>query len=163
MADQLLTLNQVMDYNLRYLLGTRCNTSATLAPGSTASRIDIDTDTTASVSYSIAGQMYTKAATANIQWGTAATSGVELDTMAVLEDRWYCVSLDSGGNLKVTQGEDGGGRPDPYTSTTTGTFDTCVIGYIHVVLANAATFDPGTTNFNATDVTTTFVNAAIPF
>jgi hypothetical protein len=159
MAEQKLTLNGIMDYTLRYLVGTRSTVKPVFATGSTASRIT----TTNAFAYTIAGQQYTAAALTNAQWGTVATSGVLLDAMGVLEDRWYTISLNAAGALRITQGEDGGGRPDPYTSTTTGTFDTCVVGYIHVVLANAAVFVPGTTNFSATDVTTTWIDAAIPF
>lgn len=158
-----ISINDFTRYSWQYLIGNRSLVSPLFVKGSTASRIT----TTVAFEFTVAGIMYTSGALTNKTWGTVATSGVLLTAQAAIEARWYCLSINSAGTFYVTQGPAAATvalaqKPDPYTSLTTGVIDTTVLGYISVVTANAATFTPGTTAFDATDVTSVFYNVSVP-
>jgi len=137
--------------------GTFCLSKATLAIGGTdKATLSITAPNGAGVDYAINGVMYHEADAADALALTAAT------TQAVLTSCIYLVCLDSSHTISTVKGTErlttdlASGKyvldfPAP-------TVDTCCIGYIKVVLANAATFTAGTTELNATDVTATYVD-----
>lgn len=135
--------------------GTFCASSAGLAIGSTKTGIAIAAPNGAGVDFCINGVAYHKAdaATAAI---TAASA------QAALTDCIYLICLNASGTVSsvkgtevltasITNGDVALPIPLPLAST-------CPIGYVRVKTAAATTFTAGTTDFDATGVTASYVN-----
>jgi len=134
--------------------GTMCLSKAGLAIGSTAKELSFDSpngDT--GIEYAIKGILYYLADDATV----AVTAGT---AQSALTTCIYLVCLDSSGTLSTVQGTE-----QLNASLTAGTVvldwptptaDTCCIGAAKVKCENAATFTAGTTDFDETDVTTTY-------
>ncbi len=140
--------------------GTLCFSKAGLKIGnSDAKDVDIAAPNGAGVDFSIGGIMYHKADAADIAI-TAATAQAALTTCL------YLVTLTSAGTLATVKG----------TEVTTANIgvtdvlkwpepaaDTCPIGALRVLTAASTTFTAGTTDLDATGVTTTYIDLfAIP-
>jgi hypothetical protein len=135
--------------------GTFCLSKAGLSIGSTASKVAIAAPNGAGVDYAIEGTLYHKADTADIAI-TAATAQAASTTCL------YLVCLDASGDLTTEKGTE-----VTTTDMTNGnsvlhwpnpTEDSCPIGALKVVTSSSATFTAGTTNLNATGVTTTYID-----
>lgn len=129
----------------RVLTGTRAYTTGTLAIGTTKTKVTTGTD----IHYSINGQLYKKAAAADVfvhQDVEPQASGTTI---------WYGCFLDSSGAGTIYKGT-ASALPDIPVNTTTGVPTKCLVGAIKVVAA--ATFTPGTTNHDAANITTTYYN-----
>lgn len=124
---------------------THAFSSGALAEGTNAATFK----TTATVNYCIASVHYTKGATDNVGFTAAAAQGT-------LTNCIYLVCLDSAGTFSTVKGTAAASNGAP--SIPAPTAGTCPIGYIHVSLANAATFTAATTDLSASDVTGTYIN-----
>jgi len=127
--------------------GTFCLSKAGLGIGSTEKQVSIAAPNGAGVDYCIKGIMYHKADAATV----AITAG---DVQPVLTTALYVVCLNSAGTLSTVKGGEalsGGILHWPEIDE-----DLCPIGAIKVALADAATFTPGTTDLDASDVTATY-------
>jgi hypothetical protein len=133
--------------------GTMCFSKAGLV--STDAAIDIVAPNGAGVDYAIGGVLYHAAD----QTDTAMTAAA---AQAALTTCIYLVCLDSSGTLTTVKGTEvltadiASGKsvltwPQPAAST-------CPIGAIKVVCASGYTFTCGTTQVDATGITTTFVD-----
>ena len=151
-----------MTINLNELArgGTMCLSKAGLAIGSTPAQVAIAAPNGAGVDFAINGVIYHKADAASVAI-TAATAQAASYTCI------YLVCLNSSGTLStvkgtavltanLTAGTDVLQFPTP-------TADTCPIGYLKVATAAGYTFTAGTTDLNATGITTTYVDLlAVP-
>lgn len=168
-------LDASFDASIRKLLGDRCMVKCTLAinAGSAAT-----IKTTGAVIYSIGGVVYTKTALAaqsfavtHDAFGNPVASGVAAFVQPVLKTVFYVVSLKADGTVAVSQGNFLGQSvvfPADLSKILTGNGDLPVepdgytaIGVVKIALANAATFTPGTTALDATDVTATYYDVAV--
>lgn len=168
-------LSSINDGALRKALGNRCQTFATLAinAGSAAT-----IKTTGATIYSIDGVLKTKAALSAQSFAvTHRADGLAVDANepAYVQPAgttvFYVVALDATGTVAIVQGTFAGQsvtfKPD-LSRIETGTglipFEPAgytAIGVVKVVTANAATFTPGTTALDATDVTATYHNVTM--
>lgn len=139
-------LKDLQDEALRTLLGTRCYTKAVAAIGSAAAKVK----TTAAISYSINGIMYTKGATDDL-W---VLSG---KTVPASSTCYFLLCLDATGASVVVQGTSTGHGEIPKTS---GIPTACPIAELKVVTSAAGTFIPGTTELSAAQVTDTYTDLA---
>lgn len=106
--------------------------------------------TTATISYLLNGLFYSKAATDNLVFSSGHTA------LANNQACLFGLFLDASGNVSTTQGPIvSAGDPCPVPATPAGV---AIFGLIKVV-TGAGTFTPNTTEFDASGVTTTFVNA----
>lgn len=136
------------DFNLlRAQLLNRCVQACGLAEGTNANTIK----TVNAVSFSINGQLYTKAATDNIAMTAAAQQAVSTYCL-------YLVSIDSAGAVTVTKG----------TSVATDTAvlpalpaSSAPLGFFKVVTDGVTTFTSGTTDLGAAGLTVTFGDLAV--
>lgn len=107
--------------------------------------------TTATIAYLLNGLFYSKAATDNLVFSSGHTA---------LGNNQACLFglfLDASGNVSTTQGPIvSAGDPCPVPAAPG---NAAIFGLIKVV-TGAATFTPNTTAFDASGVTTTFLNAA---
>ncbi len=124
----------------RFLIGTRAFTNGKLAIGSAATKAK----TAAAVDYTIAGVMYSKAATDDLFVHT------DLTVQADGETKYYLLSLNAAGTALITAGDAGGVLP-------TCPALNCPVGYLKIV-ADGASFTPATTDHDAANITTTYVN-----
>ena len=169
------SLSLAFDAAIRKLIGDRCHVKAVLAiNGAGAATVK----TTNAIIYSIGGVMLTKAALAaqsiaitHDAFGNLVASGVAAYVQPVLTTVVYVLSLDASGNVAVSQGTYAGQNvkfANDVSKVYLGTGGVPVepagftaFGAIKVALANAATFTPGTTALDATDVTATYSDIAI--
>lgn len=124
---------------LRNLLGNRCYSYATIAIGTTKSKIK----TTSAVSYSIDGVMYTKAATDDLFVFSDVT------VQAAGTTKYYALCLDASGTATVISGTSTAMPDIPSTR--------CVIGALKMVCGSAS-FTPATTLLDAANITATYYN-----
>lgn len=105
------------------------------------------------ITYILNGIFYSKAATDNLAFSAGHTA------LAASQSCVFAVWLDSAGNVTTTQGPIvASGDPCP-VPTSNGA--RALIGLIKVVCSAAGAFTPGSTNADATGVTTTYTNAAV--
>lgn len=151
-----------MTLNLDELVrgGTVCLSKAGLAIGSTATGLSIAAPNGAGVDYCIDGILYHLADAATV----AVTAGT---AQGLLRKCIYLVCLDSSGTLSTVQGT--AQLTADLTAGTatlewpTPTADTCCIGAVKVQTASTANFTAGTTDFDASNVTTTYYDLfAVP-
>jgi hypothetical protein len=166
-------LSDVLSATLRKAIGNFCLTKVALAihGGSAAATIA----STGTMTFVIDGRFYTKAALSAQSFAVthdfrgiavSDTAGISEYTQPVTKTAYYLVCVNSGGTVAIVQGTYSGqsitvngtpgliltgdgdipAEPSGYTA----------IGMVKIALANAATFNPATTNFDATDVTATF-------
>ena len=139
-----------MSYNLEQQSGINgCFDNPALAIATTTSAFK----TANAISYAIAGQIYSKAATDNIAF--SAVSGT-LSNLSAGQQCVFLVCIDSAGTVKVVQSpivSSGDANPVPAVP---GGY--AAIGAIKVNAA--ATFTVGTTALNAANITTTYFNFA---
>lgn len=123
--------------------------------------------TTAATVYTVNGKIFAKAATDNIAF---ATAGDAFYTQPVLSTAYYIVLINAAGTVTVLQGRPStltaldGNKPGalPNIPDAVSALN-AVLGVLKVVVANAATFLPGTTDLSATDVSDTWTDLmAIP-
>jgi hypothetical protein len=135
---------------------TACFSKAGLAEGTSANTIKTAAPNGAGIDFAINGLAYHKADTDNI----AMTA---LAAQAALTTCLYAVWINSSGTVSLTKGTE-----VTTASLTSGTnvlkppadeADKCLLGYMKIALANAATFTSGSTDLSATDVTATFYDA----
>lgn len=168
-------LSSLASASLRKVLGNRCLTKAVLArDADTATTVQ----TTNATTYSVNGVLYSKAALNNQSVvvthrhdGTPVTAAQPQFVQPVGTKVKYVVALDAAGNVAIVQGSFAGQvirDPANLALVITGDGDIpeepegyTAIGYFEVALANAATFTPGTTALNATDVTSTFFDVSV--
>jgi hypothetical protein len=147
-----------MSQNLQGANGlTFAANSGALAVGTTASGYTNG----AAINYSIAGRFASKAIVASVLLAIEPGSGIDptlpnaFKTLAKGESCAFSVLLDNAGVFTVMQGDVvSAGYPTPVSASNEGK---AIVGAIKVVNATNP-FIPGTTNFTATGVTTTFVN-----
>lgn len=140
--------------------GTLCMSKAGLKIGSTATQIAIAAPNGTGVDFAINGTLYYLADTATVAV-TASQTVADGDTALLL------VCLDSSGTVSTVLGD-----ATSNTDITAGngviewpqpTADTCAIGALKVKNASGADFITGTTAFNATSITTTYIDLlAVP-
>ncbi len=122
-----------------------------------ANRFEIN----AAVAFQINGRLYTKAATANLQFSAGHTA------LAAKEMCAFFVCLDVNGNVTTIQSpivknnQEAGYVPGAWEWPNPS--DRAVIGAIVVDCRNAATFTPNTTDLGAADVTDTYVHVGIDY
>ena len=133
--------------------GTICTSTPGLAIGDGAKT---GPAVVATCAFAIKGIIYTRAGAATVAPLTAATAQGLLTTCL------YLICLDSSGTLSSVKGTAvlsaalAAGTAVLHWPTPAA--DTCPIGAIKVVTANAANFTAGTTALDATDVTETYYN-----
>ena len=107
--------------------------------------------TTATVTYTLDGKFYSKAAADNLVFSSGHTA---------LGNNQACLFglfLDASGNVSTTQGPIvAAGDPCPVPGTPGGV---AIFGLIKVATGSSATFTPNTTELDASGVTTTYINA----
>lgn len=142
-------LPDIVNQYLRNVLGTMCFSNGGAAIATTKSKVKL----AAAVDYSIKGVMYSKAITDNL-WTLTGSVIPLLGT-----GRWL-LCLNAAGTASVIAGTSAGYAASiPVDSN--GAPTVCPIAEVKVVCANAATFTPGTTLLDATDVTATYTNLAL--
>jgi len=105
------------------------------------------------ITFLINGLFYAKTATDNLAFSSGHTA------LAASQSCLFGVWLDSSGNVTTTQGPIvNTGDPCP-VPTNPGNRALC--GLIKVVCSAAGAFTPGSTNADATGVTTTYINASV--
>lgn len=128
--------------------------SAALAIGDTTSRIQ----TTAALNFAINGVIYAKDATNNIELvavnedGSAGT----LTAQAAGTKRMYLVVINASGDVRIVQGE--AVASSALAPLPTLPPNMAPVGALRVVNGTEDDFVPGTTAFNASDITTTYYN-----
>jgi len=136
--------------------GTICFSKAGLKIGnSDAKDVDIAAPNGAGVDFAINGVVYHKADAADIAITAATAQGL-------LRTCIYLVCLSTAGALTTVKGTAqltadlvAGNEVLDFPQPTA---DTCCIGYLHVVTASSANFTAGTTDLDASNVTTTYVD-----
>ena len=142
-------LPEIVNQYLRNILGTMCFAKGGAAIATTKSKVKL----AAAVDYSIRGVMYTKAITDNL-WTLTGSTVPLLGT-----GRWL-LCLNASGTASVIAGTASGYSASiPVDSN--GAPTVCPIAEVKVVCANAATFIPGTTLLDATDVTATYTDLSL--
>ena len=152
--------------------GNLAFTSGALAAGTTSGTIK----TTATVTYTVNGQFYSKAATDNLSIAYTGPSVYSANNTAANgsfvgttggSTRLYAVYLDAAGNVVVEPGaivnsaELAAGTAALHFPGTKRNM-TCV-GVVRVAVTASTAFVPGTTALNASGVTTTYLNlSSIP-
>ena len=135
--------------------GTICFENAALAQASMAGAYNTF-NVANKVSYTIDGKWFAAAVSTNqvMSAGHTAISNNQAVVFGVWENNTGIVSTTQGeivSSQEVEQGKRSLPLPDLVDNK-------CLIGLIKVKAGVAATFTPGTTNFNATNINTTFVN-----
>lgn len=139
--------NIVTNFNLlRATNNNMCYGYAGLAEGTGAATIK----TTAAISFSINGVMYTKAITDNIAMTACAQQAISTYCL-------YLASIDSAGTVTLTKGTSA--ATDTATLPATPA-NNVAFGYVKVVTDATHTFTSGTTDLSATGITGTYVNLA---
>lgn len=128
---------------VRDTIGTMALGNADLARSTNNTGIEIQ----AAFDFTIGGRVYTKAAADNIAL-TAAPA------QPVLTSAYYLLSVNAAGTVTTTAGTSAASNP----AIPVPPDGQAVFGAIKVDLAEEATFTPGTTALNATNVTATFYN-----
>lgn len=121
--------------------------------------------TTAAVVFSINGVLYSKAAVAEIDVSgldVLDESGAETSMTAQVTatDRIYLLILDSGGNIKVVQGEAVATGETCYCPVCPP--DHAAFGAVKVANATGSDFTFGTTGLDTSGITDTYYNLSIP-
>lgn len=168
-------LSDIQAAAVRKVLGNRCHTKATLAinAGSAAT-----VKTTGATIFSIDGVLYTKAALS--AQSIAVTHRFDGSPVSVADPAYvqpagvtafYVVALNAAGTVAVVQGSYAGqvirdGNDLALVLTGTGDIPQepagyTAIGVIKVATAGAATFTPGTTALDATNVTATYFDVSV--
>lgn len=142
-------LPDIVSQNLRNILGTMCFSKGGAAIGTTKSKVKL----AAAVNYSIGGKMYTKAITDDL-WTLSGTTIPLLGT-----GRWL-LCLNAAGTASVIQGT-ASAYPASVPVDSNGAPTVCPIAEVKVVCAGSATFVPGTTLLDATNVTATFTDLSL--
>lgn len=124
---------------LRSQIGTRAFANVGLAIGSAKAKVK----TSNAVDFCINNMAYTKSATDDF-FDLSALAVQAADTTL-----YYLMSIDSSGDDQVAVGPTGSLPPVPSAS--------CPVGYVKVV-TDGVTFTPGTTLFDAADITVTYTN-----
>lgn len=132
-------LKDVESELMRAQLGTRAFGSGAIAIGTSKPTVK----TVNAIPFCIDNVLYSKAGTDDLFVHT------DLTVQAANSTKYYLLTLDSSGNAKITQGTSSA-LPDCPASE-------CPVGYLKIV-TGAATFTPATTNHDAANVTTTYVN-----
>lgn len=166
-------LSSIQNGDLRKALGNYCESKIALAisGGSGAATLA----NTGTINYVIDGVKKTKSALSTQSFAAthdfrglavSSTNGIAEYTQPAGTTVYYLVCLNAAGTVAIVQGTYSGqsisvngqpglvltgngaipAEPDGYTA----------IGMVKVVTAGAATFNPATTNFDATNVTSTF-------
>ena len=135
--------------------GTLCLSKAGLAIGGTKTGVAIAAPNGAGIDYCIAGKMYHKADAATV----AVTAA---QTVTTGYTKLFLVCLDSSGTLSTVAGTEKASASVTAGSEElqwpTPTANTCPIGGLKVTNASGSTFTTGTTNFDATNVTTNYID-----
>lgn len=133
------SLKAITDAVLRFQVGTRAFSHGALAIGLTKTKVK----TASAINYCINNVMYTVAATDDLFVHT------NLTVQEANTTKYYLLTLNAAGTAVITQG----------TSTALPEVPSgaCPVGYLKIV-TGAATFTPATTNHDAANVTTTYVN-----
>lgn len=135
----MISIKYLADAVLRSLIGTRAFTSGALAIGTTKTKVN----TAAAINYCINGVNYVVAATNDLFVHT------NLTVQAANSTKYYLLTLNAAGAGTITQGTSSALPAVPAGG--------CPVGYLKIV-TGAATFTPATTNHDAANVTTTYVN-----
>ena len=155
------SLGDIKDAALKYLLGNRVNSKAGLAIGSVATKVS----TAAALVYSVNGIMCSLAA-----GDIVLTTGLPVVPVGSLA--WYLLCADAFGNVTTVQGLNvGQGQTDANTGARiAGIFPnnalppvpagTTAFGAVKVITDATHAFTPGTTAFNAAGITTTYYDLA---
>ena len=151
--DRAICLGDIVTEEVRRLLGNRNFISGALAVGSTTTKVNL----ASAVDYSIDGQLYHKAITAD------TFAHTNLGVQSADSTKYYLLSLDSAGTGLITPGNEvltvnigvGGGVVQPYLPKLAST--QTPIGVIKVVTV-AVTFAPGVDAHTKAGVTTTYFN-----
>lgn len=156
--------------DLQKALGTRAMTKATLNGTGAAATVT----TTGTNTFLVDGVFYSFAAwTAQAVTVTHSMFGDPVATLAayvqpVLTTVYYVVGLNAAGTVCVVQGSYTGQSISTENGNVVGTgamppipAGYAPIGYFKVVLTGAATFTPGTTNWNAANVAATFKDVSV--
>ena len=138
---------------------TGCLTKAGLAIGSTPAELAVVAPNGAGVDFVINGICYHLA-------DDASTSGIPAATtaQAALTQCLYLFQVNAGGTMLVTKGTEqlttdiNAGKTALYWPAPTAAY--CPIAGYRVALVGAATYTSGTTDHNATNVTTTYYDFA---
>lgn len=169
------SLSSIVSAEVRKALANRCLTKATLAinAGSAAT-----IKTTGATIYSIDGVLYSKAALAaqsiaptHDAFGNLVAAGVAAYVQPTATTVYYVISLNSAGNVAVSQGSYAGQVQtfaNDLSKIYTGTGAIPVepagytaIGVIKVAPTSAATFTPGTTALDAANVNATYFDVSM--
>ena len=169
------SISQIVSAEVRKVLANRCLTKATLAinAGSAAT-----IRTTGATIYSVEGVLYSKAALSAQSiapthdcFGNLVAAGIAAYVQPVLTTVFYVVSVNAAGTVAVSQGSYSGQTqvfPGDLSKIYTGTGAMPVepagytaIGVIKVAPTVAATFTPGTTALDATNVNATYFDIDI--
>ena len=169
------SITQINDAAARKVHDSRCFTKGILAInlGGAAT-----VKTTNALTYSVGGIMYSKAALSaqsiavtHDTYGNPVATGIAAYVQPVLKTVIYVISVNAAGTVAVSQGTYAGQTvtfPNDLTRVEVGTGGVPVepagytaIGAFKVALANAATFTPGTTALDATDVTVTYYDLTV--
>ena len=149
-------VNQVGDRG-----GCKVHTKAGLVTGGDASNITINTANV--INFTVDGVMYAKAILNNVAFSSGHTA------LAAGQECIFGVWVNSGGNVSTTQGKivatadlsvASGGTGKTVVPMPDVISANALIGLIKVKTAGAAVFTPGTTAFNATNVTATFYDTS---
>jgi len=135
---------------LRTAIGNMCFTSGTLAIGTSKAKFD----TTTTINYSIGGVLKIITALTSATM-IVASSDDGSTTQAIGTTCWYVACINSAGTYEAYKGED-----DVTTVLPSVPNDVCPFGLIKVVNATNV-FTMGTTNYDASGVTSTFTNISV--
>lgn len=144
------------------------HTGATMVHGTAAVVLDDGATTydTGAFTFSIEGKSYAKSAVTN---GTSPTvdgnTGVAFTALAEDQGCMLLWSLDSGGTVKLSQGEIRALDPDSGDFLVAPNLppvpaDHCAFAYVVVQYTGSSTFTPGTSNWNASGVAKAVVNVS---
>ncbi len=138
--------------------GTICLSKAGLAIGSTKTGVAIAAPNGAGVDFAIDGILYHKA-------DAASTAVTAAQTVATLKTAIMLILLDSSGTLSTVMGTASTNAGITAGSEVivwpTPTASTCCIGALKIKNASASTFTTGTDDFDATSITTTYIDLCL--
>lgn len=150
---------KIAHQDVRDAIQNVCLGNAGLAIASTASRFQ----TANAIIYSVGGFIYAKSATNNIEpvCVTEAGAATAITGLPAGHKRMLLICINAGGDVRVVQGDIvANAQAAPMPNLPPGM---APVGAIRVVNGTASAFTLGTTNFNASDITSTYYNLhAVP-
>lgn len=150
------SLKDITNAVLRNLLGTRCETTAALAIGTTTTKINTDAG---AIIYTIDGKYYTKTGAADIFDLTSATVLQNKAVLTAGQFTTFTCCFDASGNPLVYQGPVVSALADislaELPCDANGNLTVCPVGYVKIA-SGASAYTPGTTALTGLG---TYVNA----